>query len=96
METHEKHSSDVPLGPFLQFLCSENGEFPAGKMVVEGYSFLLSKVCDPGRVRNIMYFPIDLPLGNRGLLGSQLLKLGTAWARLFRVFLHASRENTRQ
>ena len=73
METHEKHSSDIPLGPFLQSLCSENGEFPAGKMVVEGYSFLLSKVCDPGSVRNIMYFLIYLPLGNRGLLVVLLL-----------------------
>lgn len=37
METPEEHSSDVPLGPFLPSLCSGNGEFPAGKLVVEGF-----------------------------------------------------------
>lgn len=42
METHEKHSSDVPLGPFLPSLCSGNGEFPAGKMVVESFSSQMS------------------------------------------------------
>lgn len=64
METHEKQTSDVPLCPFLQSWCSGNGEFPAGRMVVEGFNFLLSKVCDPG---NVMYFLISLPLVNQRL-----------------------------
>ena len=55
METHEKHRPDVPLGPILQSLYLRIGEFPAGKMTVEGFSFLPSKVCDPGKVRNMMF-----------------------------------------
>lgn len=52
-ETHEKHHSDVPLGPFFQSLYLKIAEFPAGKMTVESFTFLLSKVCEPGKVRNI-------------------------------------------
>lgn len=52
-ETHEKHHSDAPLGPFFQSLYLKIGEFPAGKMTVESFTFLLSKVCEPGKVRNI-------------------------------------------
>lgn len=68
METHEKHYSDVPLGPSSQSLYLRNGEFSAGKMVVEVFNFLLSKVCDPGKVRNMIFFQISLPLVNKKLL----------------------------
>ena len=60
-----KNTPDVPLDPFVQSFCLGNGAFPAGKIVVEDFNFLLLKVCDPEKVRNMMYFLISLPVMNR-------------------------------
>lgn len=49
---------------FFQSLYLKIGEFPAGKMTVESFTFLLSKVCEPGEGEEYMFW-LHLPLMNR-------------------------------
>lgn len=77
IETHGEASFWCSIRSLLSIFVFKDWEFPAGKMTVESFTFLLSKVCEPGKVRNICSWFIYLPVNRRLLVIFLLLWLST-------------------